>query len=547
MARKKHNGVYYDDQANYQQMINDTTDNQKKAVYERKRNAKIGGEGLGYGTTDLYSQYLPTDTTPYDIDADYTTQINRALGNLDYTSAYNLNAARNSKIDNEALPYAKNTMLDVFNPNFQSSVPNYQFTPYDLNQNADFQTWDPIRQQQWDAVTGLQTYNSEGDEELQALYGAANKLLEGYRNSVFDYDLQSDPLYDQYKDQYTTLGKEAMADTMAQNAALTGGYGSSYSQGTGQQAYEHYLGRLNDVIPELYAQAYSQWADQRQRELNAIMQMYNYGGTMYNQHRTDVNDANDQQWRLYDVADQNRQNALDTGYGIWRDNQQMAMDANQQAWEREYAANDLAYNRAAQSYQNAYQTRQDAMGNVFSWIQQTGQLPPESFLQAAGISTDEAQSYLDGILMQAELAAASSGGGGGSGRSGGSGRRSSGGSSGYSYTPDSASGSSEEYVTGGFDSNGYKSVSGSGGKNVTSGFEQSLANREKLWWNELASASGTKSKTQMRNMVMNWVNNGLSQATAAQMILRYGLDQEDDQKLTYNKNANNRTVKKYAK
>jgi hypothetical protein len=222
-----------------------------------------------------------------------------------------------------------------------------------------------------------------------------------------------------------------------------------------------------------------------------------------------VNDANDQQWRLYDVADQNRQNALDTGYGIWRDNQQMAMDANQQAWEREYAANDLAYNRAAQSYQNAYQTRQDAMDNVFSWIQQTGQLPPESFLQAAGISMDEAQSYLDGVLMQAELAASSSGGGGGSGRSGGSGRRSSGGSGGYSYTPESATAPSANT------------------QEAKASQQQKL---EESLWTQLGgyAKSGKKTTSQLRNMVMGWVNNGqISAEVASRMIYSFGLDKDN--------------------
>lgn len=46
-----------------------------------------------------------------------------------------------------------------------------------------------------------------------------------------------------------------MQDTMGQAAALTGGYGNSYAQGVGQQAYQGYLQQLNDNVPQLQAQA----------------------------------------------------------------------------------------------------------------------------------------------------------------------------------------------------------------------------------------------------------------------------------------------------
>ncbi|MBP8050000.1 MAG: hypothetical protein KAY42_01420, partial [Oscillospiraceae bacterium] len=53
-------------------------------------------------------------------------------------------------------------------------------------------------------------------------------------------------------------------------ASLTGGYGSSYSQQAGQQAYNVYLQKLNEVVPELYAQARSQY----DREGSALSERY---------------------------------------------------------------------------------------------------------------------------------------------------------------------------------------------------------------------------------------------------------------------------------
>ena len=96
-------------------------------------------------------------------------------------------------------------------------------------------------------------YQSRWDDELTSLYDQIRN------RKKFSYDMGTDPLYQQYREQYQRLGRLAMQDTMGQAAALTGGYGSSYGQQTGQQAYNAYLQQLNEIVPELYAQAREQW------------------------------------------------------------------------------------------------------------------------------------------------------------------------------------------------------------------------------------------------------------------------------------------------
>ena len=68
----------------------------------------------------------------------------------------------------------------------------------------------------------------------------------------FTFNVNEDALYQQYKDRYTQMGKQAMRDTVGQAAALTGGYGNTYAQNVGQQAYGQYMQGLTDKIPELY-------------------------------------------------------------------------------------------------------------------------------------------------------------------------------------------------------------------------------------------------------------------------------------------------------
>ena len=96
-------------------------------------------------------------------------------------------------------------------------------------------------------------YTSRWEGQLQALYDQ----IAG--RGDFFYDLGKDPVYRQAREQYQTAGRLAMQDTMGRAAALTGGYGSSYSQQAGQQAYSAYLQKLNEIVPELYAQAQEQW------------------------------------------------------------------------------------------------------------------------------------------------------------------------------------------------------------------------------------------------------------------------------------------------
>lgn len=102
----------------------------------------------------------------------------------------------------------------------------------------------------------------------------ADAYLNQYQNrGPFSYDFNSDALYNQYKDNYIQQGQMAMMDTMGQAAALTGGYGNSYAQTVGQQAYNQYLGQLNNVLPELYQMAHDRY-NQEGQELLAMYDLY---------------------------------------------------------------------------------------------------------------------------------------------------------------------------------------------------------------------------------------------------------------------------------
>ena len=131
----------------------------------------------------------------------------------------------------------------------------------------------------------------------------------------FSYRLDGDALYQRYRNQAVQNGRLAMADAMGQAAALTGGYGSSYAQSVGQQAYSRQLDSLADRIPELYNLAMNQYKLQTQGlqqkyDLLSAAQQQEYG--QYQDALAAWQQEADQLWKVYT-------DARDTDYNAYRD------------------------------------------------------------------------------------------------------------------------------------------------------------------------------------------------------------------------------------
>lgn len=115
-----------------------------------------------------------------------------------------------------------------------------------------------------------QDYVSKYDSQIKGLYDQITNRPQ----FDFKYNAADDALYNQYLDRYMQLGKQAMRDTMGEAASLTGGYGNSYAQGVGQQAYDTYLQGANDKLAELAQQAYGIQYQKYQDEGDRLNQQY---------------------------------------------------------------------------------------------------------------------------------------------------------------------------------------------------------------------------------------------------------------------------------
>lgn len=184
------------------------------------------------------------------------------------------------------------------------------------------------------------------------LYGGSydKEINDTYRQianrPAFKYDVDGDALYKQYRDRYTQNAKMAMKDTMGQAAALTGGYGSSYGQAVGHQAYDRQMLGLTDKIPELQQNAYAMWQDQG----NAMRDRFNLLNSMA-------------------AAEQ---------------------ATAQQDYDRAWNEDERAYNRAWNEDERTYNRNQTAYSLMAQLISTTGYQPTADELAAAGMNSAQA-------------------------------------------------------------------------------------------------------------------------------------------------------------
>ena len=110
-----------------------------------------------------------------------------------------------------------------------------------------------------------------------------DSLIEDYLNREdFRYDPNADMLYQNYLAAMQNAGQMAMRDTMGQAAMLTGGYGSSYATAAANGAYNSYLQKANEALPDYYNMAANAYDRQGQDMLSQIQLLQNQDDEAYN-------------------------------------------------------------------------------------------------------------------------------------------------------------------------------------------------------------------------------------------------------------------------
>lgn len=168
--------------------------------------------------------------------------------------------------------------------------------------------------------TALDNHLGTKPGDYQSKYqGQIDQVMENIANrKPFQYDVNGDALYQQYKDRYTQMGRQAMQDTMGQAAALTGGYGNTYAQNAGQQAYGAYMQGLTDKIPELYQLALDKYDRDAQAEKDKYNLYKDADATDYSRWGDKLNQWNTDRSYLSDRADTELSQAMSIGNTLYQ-------------------------------------------------------------------------------------------------------------------------------------------------------------------------------------------------------------------------------------
>ena len=172
----------------------------------------------------------------------------------------------------------------------------------------------------------------------------SEEALKNWQNyKPFNFDINRDALYNQYKNNYMTQGKLAMQDTMGQAATLTGGYGNSYAQNAGQQAYQGYLQKLNDVVPALQDAAYNRYLQGKEDAYRNWQTFQAMEAQDYSRYMDSVNQFNAEYDRAYNAYnDAYNREYSQFQYDDQRDYQQYQDALAQENWQKQFDA-DQAY------------------------------------------------------------------------------------------------------------------------------------------------------------------------------------------------------------
>ena len=225
---------------------------------------------------------------------------------------------------------------------------------YDASKNKTYQALLKQAKAAQQALADMENPLADYEDRLQAL-----SQKQADRGS-FTYDPAADPLYHQYKDQYTQQGSLAMLDAMGKAASLTGGYGSSYGQALGQQSYQSYLQKLGDVMPALYGNA----LDRYNAQTDAMASQY------------------DQLLQQAELA-----------YDDYQQQQKSGQSAVEDLFDRAAEAYKQGYNNWYDSYKNAAADKKTLYSSIVDLITKTGYIPPADQLKAAGMTKAVANAY----------------------------------------------------------------------------------------------------------------------------------------------------------
>ncbi len=197
----------------------------------------------------------------------------------------------------------------------------------------------------------LNSWEKNAPKDYESKYSAE---IDGILNDIlnrekFTYNLNADPLYEQYRELYTQNGKKAMMDTVGEASALTGGYANSYGVTAGNQAYHEYLNDLNGIALDLRDRAYEQYGDEGDKLFEDITLLRSLDGDDYEKYLDELEryykDGEYLLERLTTMSDAEYERFLQS-VDAWESDRDFAFKEYTDALDREEFEKEMAFKKA---------------------------------------------------------------------------------------------------------------------------------------------------------------------------------------------------------
>lgn len=282
----------------------------------------------------------------------------------------------------------------------QTAAPKAVEEPTQTQTAPATQTSAPAQAGGQDAVTAAQNLLNQQLGSYQSQYGGQiDSLLQQLQGQQpFEYDVNTDPLYLQLRDQWMRDGKLAMEDTMGQAAQLTGGYGNSYAQTAGQQVYNAHLRGLTETVPQLKEAARADYDSENAYLMQQLGLLMDQDSQDYSRWMDELNRQRyEQEWQYQLERDALADQRYEDEWAYQQDRDALADQRYQ---------DELAYGRE----QDDYARQQEAYDQLVTLIATTGYQPTAEELAAAGMTEAEAKAWRK--YWSGNQAVGGSGGGG---------------------------------------------------------------------------------------------------------------------------------------
>ncbi len=243
----------------------------------------------------------------------------------------------------------KNNTSSTITPPKETPRPEYKKSNELLSAENALKNWENNKPQE---------YKSQYSEKIDEIL---NDILD---RKDFDYNMNADPLYQQYRQQYIENGKKAMMDTIGQSTALTGGYLNSYASTVGNQAYDEYLNELNGIALELRDRAYEQYEDEGDKLIEDITILRSLDGDDYDKYLGQLeryySDGDYLLEKLVSMSDAEFEVFL-SQVDAWENDRDYAFDKYKDSLDRAEFQAEMAFKKAEAKRDQANEDREYAL------------------------------------------------------------------------------------------------------------------------------------------------------------------------------------------